>query len=68
MFDNIFIKKGNSETLEYQVTDVNGRLLLIGELIDEIHNITFTKTNSGVYFIKIINPETHEYIVEKIVK
>ncbi len=66
--DNIFIKKETSETLVYQITDVNGRLLLIGELIDEIHNITFTKINSGVCFIKIINPVTREFFVEKIVK
>lgn len=34
------------------------------KLIDEIYNITFTGRNSRVYFIKIINPETREYIVE----
>ena len=66
--ENIFIKKEKSETLAYQITDVNGRLLKNGELIDETSNITFTKMNSGVYFIKIINPTTREYIVEKIVK
>ncbi|MFK7770546.1 MAG: T9SS type A sorting domain-containing protein [Saprospiraceae bacterium] len=66
--DNFFIKNEKNETLEYQITDVNGRLLMSGELIDEIHNITFTKINSGVYLMKIINPVTREYIVEKIVK
>ena len=66
--DHIFIKKEKTETLEYQITDVNGRLLRSGELIYETSNITFTKMNSGIYFIKIINPTTREHIVEKIVK
>lgn len=66
--DNLFIKKENSETLKYQITDISGRILMNGELVDEINNITFTKINSGVYFVKIINPTTREYIVEKIVK
>ncbi|MFK8005992.1 MAG: T9SS type A sorting domain-containing protein [Saprospiraceae bacterium] len=66
--DNIFIKKEKYETLEYQITDVNGRILMNGELIDEIHNITFTRINSGIYFMKITNPATGEYIVEKLIK
>jgi len=66
--NHIFIKKEKSKTLEYQITDVNGRLLINGKLTNEIHNITFTKMNSGVYFIKIINTANREYIVEKIVK
>ena len=66
--DHIFIKKEKSETLEYQIIDVNGRLLRSGILIDEVSNITFTKMNAGVYFVKIINPKTREFVVEKIVK
>ena len=66
--DHIFIKKEKLETLEYQITDVNGRVLMSGKFVNEIHNITFAKMNSGVYFIKITNPKNREYIVEKIVK
>ena len=37
-------------------------------LVDEINNITLTKMNSGVCFMKIINLGTRKFIVEKIIK
>ena len=41
---------------------------MIGELVDEKHIIDFTQISSGIYFIKITNTKTQEYIVRKIVK
>jgi hypothetical protein len=61
-------QNGINEILDYQVTDVNGRILMIGELVDEKHIIDFTQISSGIYFIKITNTKTQEYIVRKIVK
>ncbi len=68
VIDYLSVKKEISKTLVYQVTDVNGRMMMQGELIDEVQNIDFTKIAVGIYFIKIINPKTREYIVRKIVK
>ena len=67
IFDHLFIKKEKPDLLEYQIIDVNGRLVLTGILQDEIQTIAFLKMNPGVYFVKVINPKTQEFIVEKII-
>lgn len=66
--DYLSVQKEVNEILDYQITDVNGRILKNGELINKVQNIDFSKISSGVYFIKITNPKTQEYIVRKIVK
>ena len=66
--DFIFIKKEKNEPLEYQITDINGRKITSGKLINTTNNISFTKMNQGIYFIKITNPKTQEHIIDKVIK
>jgi hypothetical protein len=66
--DYLSVQKEINEALDYQITDLNGRITMEGVLIDEVQNIDFTKISSGIYFIKITNPKTRDYIIRKIVK
>jgi hypothetical protein len=66
--DYLSVQKEINEALDYQITDLNGRIMMEGVLIDEVQNIDFTKISSGIYFIKITNPKTRDYIIRKIVK
>jgi len=66
--DFLFVKKETSKTYLFEIVDVTGKIISNGKINDSIYPIPFTKMNAGVYFIKIIHPQTKQFIVEKIVK
>ncbi|MEH6764350.1 MAG: T9SS type A sorting domain-containing protein [Aequorivita antarctica] len=44
-----------SETEKYQITDITGKIIALGELADKQTQINLSSAQSGVYFLKISN-------------
>lgn len=66
--DYLLVQKKILNTLNYQVTDISGRILMRGVLTEKTQQLDFRGTNSGIYFIKVMNPKTKEYVIKKIIK
>lgn len=66
--DFLTLIKTKKTVLNYEISDLNGRLILQGNLQDQTTTLDFSTMNAGIYFIKIIDPKTQESIVDKIVK
>ena len=66
--DLLFVKKETNKNLLFEINDLTGRLISEGKITNDSHIIPFTKMNSGIYFVKIIDPLTEQFIVEKIIK
>ncbi len=66
--NEIFISKTTDQSFNYQLLNLTGRILANGILERNINRIDFSNINSGIYFIKIIDSETNNFVVQKLIK
>ena len=68
VFDYLHIQNEHEVKLSYEVTNLDGRIIRKGNITELSHKINFDTVNSGIYFMKIIDPITQDFLVKKIVK
>ena len=66
--NELFLTKTTSKVFDYQLLDITGRILNAGNLEQENNRLDFSNVITGVYFLKILDPETNDFAVEKVVK
>jgi len=66
--NQISIDKSNNQTFNYQLLDLTGRVLSNGILVQQNNHLDFNNLKNGIYFFKIIDPETRAFSIEKVIK
>lgn len=66
--DNLLILKTNDRDFDYQLLDYSGKIVRNGDLSLRSNRLNLSPLSSGIYFLKVTDPESNSFAVEKIVK
>lgn len=57
---NTLVIESEETNINYQLMDLNGKIVFDGKIVSEFEKINFTKLPNGAYILKINNKETHK--------
>ena len=66
--EQLIITQSNFQVLNYQLIDNIGRVILVGKIRQKESSIAVNHLPSGIYFLKLVNPETTIHSIQKLIK